>query len=146
MTDQGWCEFDLQLALYREACAIAGIHVDADAPSLRVAIRNLVENAIKYSPSAPAVSVRVTADRGYASVAVGDEGLGIPRAEHRAIFGKFVRGRDAVAARVQGTGVGLAAVKHVVDAHGGRIEVDSEPGRGSTFTVSLPLATGRAEV
>ncbi|BCS30843.1 hypothetical protein TBR22_A00430 [Luteitalea sp. TBR-22] len=119
--------------------------VEADAASLRVAIRNLVENAVKYSPATPAVTVRIAADRGHASVAISDRGLGIPRNEQRAIFGKFVRGRGAVAARVQGTGVGLAAVKHVVDAHGGRIDVESEPGRGSTFTIRLPLTARDSE-
>ena len=105
-----------------------------------LALRNLVENAIKYSPECPDVTVRVALGRGRASVAVSDTGLGIDRDEQRAIFGKFVRGRAAKATRVRGTGVGLAAVKHVVDAHGGEITLESESGRGSTFTVWLPLA------
>jgi signal transduction histidine kinase len=119
--------------------AATAVHVQGDAQSLRLAIRNLVENAVKYSPGLPDVTVRVTVDRGRASVAVGDTGLGIDRDEQRTIFGKFVRGRAAAATRVRGTGVGLAAVKHVVDAHGGAITLESEPGRGSTFTLLLPL-------
>jgi signal transduction histidine kinase len=116
------------------------VRVDGDAQSLRLAVRNLVENAIKYSPETPAVVVRLAVDAGRASIAVSDAGLGIDRDEQAAIFGKFVRGRAAAAGRVRGTGVGLAAVKHVVDAHGGEITLESESGRGSTFTVWLPLA------
>jgi len=117
------------------------VYVEGDAQALRLALRNLVENAVKYSSESPEVTVRVAADRGRASIAVSDKGLGIDRDERRAIFGKFVRGRAAAAHRVRGTGVGLAAVKHVVDAHGGQIRLESEPGRGSTFTMLLPLDT-----
>jgi signal transduction histidine kinase len=123
----------------------ARVDVQGDAQSLRLAIRNLVENAVKYSPKSPDVTVCVAVDGGRASIAVSDSGLGIDRAEQRAIFGKFVRGRAATATRVRGTGVGLAAVKHVVEAHGGRITVESEPGRGSTFTIWLPMAGAALE-
>ncbi len=123
----------------------ATVLVEGDVQSLRLAIRNLVENAIKYSPESPDVTIRLDVGQGRASIAVTDRGLGIDRDEQRAIFGKFVRGRAATATRVRGTGVGLAAVKHVVDAHGGRITLESEPGRGSTFVVWLPMARAVVE-
>lgn len=71
-----------------------------------------------------------------------DHGPGIPHAEQRAIFQKFVRGRAALAGNVRGTGVGLAMVRQIAVAHGGAVTLDSEPGIGSTFTIALPLAEG----
>jgi two-component system phosphate regulon sensor histidine kinase PhoR len=69
---------------------------------------------------------------------VRDSGYGIAPSEQKAIFRKFARGAAALEHGVKGTGIGLAMVQHIVDAHGGRITVDSEPGRGSTFTIVLP--------
>jgi signal transduction histidine kinase len=68
-----------------------------------------------------------------------DHGIGIPPAEQREIFRKFVRGSASQASSVKGTGIGLALVDHIVSAHGGEIRLESTPGRGSTFTVLLPL-------
>jgi signal transduction histidine kinase len=73
-------------------------------------------------------------------VRVIDRGLGIPRVEQQTIFRKFVRGRSAIDANVAGTGVGLAIVRQIIRAHGGEVEVESEVGEGSTFTLVLPLA------
>jgi signal transduction histidine kinase len=69
---------------------------------------------------------------------VEDEGAGIPSGERERIFQKFVRGADAKQAGVRGIGIGLALVKHIVEAHGGSVRLESEPGRGSTFTLVLP--------
>ena len=74
-----------------------------------------------------------------AAICVVDHGVGIPRSEQQAIFRKFVRGRAAIDAHVKGTGVGLSMVQQIVLAHGGEIRLDSEPGRGSTFTLLLPV-------
>ena len=112
--------------------------VDADEDALRMAVRNLLENAIKYSPGRPVVWIRWRADRERAAIEVEDHGLGIDAAERRTIFRKFVRGRAAVEARVKGTGVGLAVVQHIVTAHRGALTVVSQPGRGSTFSIVLP--------
>jgi signal transduction histidine kinase len=112
--------------------------IDANPDELRLALRNLVENAIKYSPGQPEVRVRLRRDRDGVAIDVVDRGLGIAASERRAIFGKFVRGRAAGEAHVKGTGVGLAMARHVARAHGGDVTVDSEPGRGSTFTLRLP--------
>ena len=70
---------------------------------------------------------------------VGDRGDGIAPAERDRIFQKFVRGADAKRAGVRGVGIGLALVKRIAEAHGGSVRVDSEPGRGSTFTIALPV-------
>jgi len=118
--------------------ASAGI-VRGDPAALALAVRNLSENALKYSPDRSMVTVTLGREGASVAIAVSDQGAGIAKDEQAAIFGKFVRGRAAIVGRVSGTGVGLAAVKHVVDAHGGAIRLESEPGRGSTFTVLLPL-------
>lgn len=116
--------------------------VEADAEALALAVRNLIDNALKYSPGQPAVSVEWDCGNGAIAIRVRDRGMGIPAAEQPLIFQKFVRGSAAVAANVKGTGVGLAMVNHVVRAHGGEVRVESAVGEGSTFTILLP-ACGR---
>lgn len=119
----------------------AGVRVVADESALSLAIRNLIENAIKYSPNEPTIWVEWKKEREYAAISVIDRGLGIPRAEQDAVFQKFVRGRAAIDRNLKGTGVGLSMVRQIVDAHGGDIRVQSEAGRGSTFTLVLPVAS-----
>jgi signal transduction histidine kinase len=126
----------IQLAGTREACRI-----DADPEALSVALRNLVDNALKYSPNCPVVWVEWARQKQYVAISVRDNGPGIPLSERRTIFRKFVRGSAAAAANVRGSGVGLAMVRHIVAAHRGAIQVASEPGTGSTFTILLPAGT-----
>lgn len=114
--------------------------VPMDADAVGQALANLVDNAIKYSADdrALAIDARVT-DRRLA-LAVTDRGLGVPKAEQARIFEKFYRaGRSDTQGR-RGSGVGLALVRHVVEAHGGAVTVESGPGAGSRFTLWLPLA------
>ena len=112
--------------------------INADPDALALALRNLVDNALKYSPDQPAVSVEWGCENGAIAIQVRDRGMGIPAAEQRLIFQKFVRGSAAIAANVKGTGVGLAMVSHIIRAHGGEVQVASVPGEGSTFTILLP--------
>jgi len=114
--------------------------VQADANSLALAVRNLIDNALKYSPHDPEVRVEWEHADGRALIRIIDRGLGIPRLEHQAVFEKFVRGRSAVDGNVAGTGVGLAMVRQILRAHNGDVDIESEVGEGSTFTVTLPLA------
>lgn len=114
------------------------VHLLADENALTMALRNLIDNAIKYSPRSSTVRVQWRREDDRAAISVVDAGLGIPRSEQQAIFRKFVRGRAAVDARIKGTGVGLSMVQRIVQAHGGEIRLDSEVGRGSTFTLLLP--------
>ena len=112
--------------------------IEADPEAMSVALRNLVDNALKYSPDEPNVWVEWRPDHDFVAISVRDRGMGIPVSERKAIFRKFFRGSAAAAGNVKGSGVGLAMVRHIVSAHGGEIRVESEPGHGSTFTMLLP--------
>ncbi|HKV47161.1 MAG TPA: ATP-binding protein [Candidatus Acidoferrales bacterium] len=110
-----------------------------DVRLLREVLRNLLDNAIQYT--GPNGHVEVSAERNGSSVVftVADTGIGIPQAEHDRIFERFYRVDAARSREAGGTGLGLAIAKHIVEAHGGRIWVDSEIGRGSKFYFSIPL-------
>jgi signal transduction histidine kinase len=120
------------------------VRVRADAAALALALRNLIDNAIKYSPDRSAVQVQWKSENSRAAICVADRGVGIPGAEQHAIFRKFVRGRSAIDANIRGTGVGLSMVQEIVRAHGGEIRLDSQVGRGSAFTLFVPLANADA--
>jgi signal transduction histidine kinase len=113
--------------------------VQADREALRCVLWNLFENAVKYSPDCDAVRVMVAGNPRRVEIAVRDQGVGIPRHEHRRIFERFVRGSAARERNIRGTGIGLAMARQIVRAHGGDITVESEPGQGSTFRVLLPV-------
>jgi two-component system phosphate regulon sensor histidine kinase PhoR len=98
---------------------------------------NLLHNAVKFSPDGGAVVVRVRPTAEEVVVSVEDHGIGIPRADQARIFERFYKA-DKARRRGGGTGLGLAIARHVVEAHGGRIQVESEEGRGSTFSFSVP--------
>ncbi|MFL5963501.1 MAG: ATP-binding protein [Gaiellaceae bacterium] len=114
--------------------------VNADRDRIAQVIGNLLSNAIKYSPLGGRVRLLLTANESGAQLSVVDEGMGIPTADRASIFEKFFRGADTASA-IGGTGLGLAVAREIVISHGGRIEVESEPGRGSTFTVTLPTVS-----
>ena len=111
--------------------------VKADREALAQALWNLLDNAVKYSGQSPVVHIEVEAGNPVA-IRVRDQGFGILPSERGRILRKFVRGSSAKACGVKGTGIGLAMVKHIVDAHAGKVLVESEPGKGSTFTILLP--------
>ncbi len=112
--------------------------IRADRDALALALRNLVDNALKYSPDSSTVRVSVTSGSDTALIAVADDGPGVPRSEQRDIFQKFVRGTAAGLLNIKGTGIGLAIADHIVRDHGGRLTLESEPGHGSCFTIVLP--------
>ncbi|HVC87250.1 MAG TPA: HAMP domain-containing sensor histidine kinase [Gaiellaceae bacterium] len=109
-----------------------------DPERLRQVVGNLIENAMKYSPVGEAVQVRVTPVRDAVAVSVSDRGPGIASADQRVIFEKF--GRVAGDGAKPGTGLGLYIARSITEAHSGTLEVWSAPGRGSTFTVTLPCS------
>jgi len=113
--------------------------VRADHEALGRAVWNLLDNAAKYSAEGSTVRVELARAGGQVFIRVRDEGSGIPAHERKQIFKKFVRGAQARASHVKGTGIGLAMVQHIVRAHRGEIRLDSQPGKGSTFSIVLPV-------
>jgi PAS domain S-box-containing protein len=103
---------------------------------------NLLTNAIKYTPEGGTVSVSASSDKDYVHVAVKDTGFGISKENLARIFERFYRVKDDKTRMISGTGLGLAIVKSITEAHNGRIEAESEPDRGSTFHVFLPIMQG----
>jgi len=114
--------------------------VKADAEELRVAISNLLDNAVKYSVKGVHISVEVaTLDAKKVAVRIEDKGIGIPAAQLKRIFKRFYRVPGRVMARFKGTGLGLFIVSSVVQRHGGKVFAESEGhGQGSRFTIELP--------
>jgi len=112
--------------------------IEADRSALVDALLNLLSNAYKYSRERGKIRLEARADERYVRIAVIDQGIGIARREHRRIFDKFYRANELLSSDVEGSGLGLAIVRHVVQAHGGRVELESELGKGSTFTLVLP--------
>ena len=112
--------------------------VRGDAERLRQVLSNLIDNAVKYSPAGGEVRVSTRSENGRVEVAVADRGPGIPSGQQRLIFEKF--GRAKLGDKTKpGTGLGLFIARSIAEAHGGRIDVDSAPDRGATFTLTLPL-------
>ncbi|MBW3608800.1 MAG: HAMP domain-containing protein [Actinobacteria bacterium] len=115
----------------------------ADPARVRQILTNLVTNAHVYTPEEGTLTLSLAGDAQATTITVADTGPGIEPEEVRRLFDRFFRG-SADGRKSAGTGLGLAIVKSLVDLHGGSIDVDSEPGRGTTFTVRLPSATGAA--
>jgi two-component system phosphate regulon sensor histidine kinase PhoR len=117
-----------------------------DARAIGLAVINLVDNALKYAPDGGVITVRAAREGPSVLVRVIDQGPGVAPEDRLRIWERFVRGGAAHASRekgkspVRGSGIGLALVKHIAESHGGRAWVDSEPGRGSTFSFTVPAA------
>ncbi|WP_394251437.1 sensor histidine kinase [Arthrobacter pityocampae] len=114
------------------------VPVHGDRDLLMTAFRNLIDNAIRYSPEGTRVGVGLRSRDGLVQVSVTDQGVGITPEEQERIFERFYRIDAARSRQTGGTGLGLSIVKHVVSNHGGEVTVWSQPGQGSTFTVRLP--------
>jgi len=113
--------------------------VAGDATLLRQAVANLVDNAVKYTPSGGTVTVGLSVRDEQAMIRVVDTGIGIAPDDRVRLFEKFYRIRRRDTMDIPGTGLGLAIVKSIVERHGGKVWVDSELDKGSTFHISLPL-------
>jgi len=114
--------------------------IEVDANAIDRAVANLLDNAVKYSDGGQKIEVGLEERDGEILISVTDEGIGIPRHEQKRIFERFHRVSTGLVHDVKGSGLGLSLVQHIVEAHGGHVTVDSEVGRGSTFTIHLPMA------
>ncbi|MEP6994732.1 MAG: HAMP domain-containing sensor histidine kinase [Acidobacteriota bacterium] len=115
------------------------ICVFADAGRLQQVMHNLLENSLRYTPSGGEICVRVGSAPGEALLSVSDTGEGIPEADLPYVFERFFRSKGSRRANPSGSGLGLSIVRWIVEAHKGQVKVDSEVGKGSTFTVRLPV-------
>lgn len=148
---------DLVLEIFKETRVLADqrrqqlkldkfdpVEVEGDADRLKRAILNLVDNAIKYTPEEGVITLSLIRGKEWARIVVSDNGPGIAAKDQALVFDRFYRvdkaRNRALGAAGGGTGLGLAIVKHIVEAHGGRITLESEQGKGSTFTIWLKVA------
>jgi len=138
-----------QAEIYREGAVQKNITVNLDiagnpppiwidSATAPFVFSNLISNAIKYSPSGKSVNVKVYAEGNNVCCSVADQGIGIPKDDVPNLFREFYRASNARGSDIEGTGLGLAAVKKIVDRFGGNLRVESEEGKGSTFYVSFP--------
>jgi signal transduction histidine kinase len=119
-----------------------------DREAVASALINLLSNAMKFSPDRKEVTVRLFRRNGLAVIQVADKGIGISKEDLEGIFKRFYRARSGVVSETRGSGLGLTLVKHTAEAHGGTVEVESEPGKGSMFSIILPVSdpqTGEAK-
>jgi len=127
--------FDVQTDIQRD---LPSVLIDRDA--MAQAISNLLDNAIKYSGKVKQLSITAKTVESDLSIEIADHGIGIPRAEQAKVFEKFYRVGNGLVHDVKGSGLGLSLVNHIIEAHNGTISVESDLGKGSRFTILLPLA------
>ena len=132
--------FDVQTNLKPD---LPPVSIDRDA--MAQAISNLLDNAIKYSGEVKQLSITTETVQSDLSIEIADHGVGIPRAEQAKIFEKFYRVGNGLVHDVKGSGLGLSLVKHIIEAHRGTISVESDVGKGTRFTILLPLARSGPE-
>jgi PAS domain S-box-containing protein len=121
---------------------VGSVVIDADKNKLTQVISNLLSNAIKYSPGGGIIDVEFWVKDNSVFTSVRDKGIGIPEEDFPYIFDKFYRVKDETVNKIGGTGIGLSIVKHIVELHGGNIEVRSEIGKGSEFLFRIPITQG----
>jgi signal transduction histidine kinase len=113
--------------------------MNADRIRFKQILYNLLSNAIKFTPERGSVAIECSTHDAWAEFSIIDTGVGVPKSEQGAIFDKFYQIGSAIKSVPQGTGLGLPITKHLVEQHGGRLWLESEPGRGSRFSFTLPL-------
>jgi len=120
--------------------------IDTSEPLLRESVVNLVGNAVKYTPDGGSVTVKLRANEGGITIAVSDTGIGIPVDALPRLFTRFFRTGQAEVRQIRGSGLGLALTKMMIERIGGTVAVESELGRGTTFTVCLPPTMPTLEI
>ena len=130
--------FDIELQVKGRIPLVA-----LDRTALSQAITNLIDNAIKYSGESRKIAVSASVEEQFVVIAVQDFGVGIKKEDIDRVFERFFRGGDELTRTVKGSGLGLTLVKEIVEAHRGKVQVESEPGKGSLFSIRLPLPQGK---
>jgi two-component system phosphate regulon sensor histidine kinase PhoR len=130
-----------QKGLILEVCSEPGLPaIQGDLRSLQGVVQELLDNAVRYSSIGGRISITTTRKESEILISISDTGIGIPQADQNRIFERFYRTDPARSRESGGTGLGLSIAKHLIEAHGGRIKVESEVGKGSTFAIILPIA------
>jgi signal transduction histidine kinase len=122
-----------------EANLVEGLTLAADRLRFKQVLFNLLSNAVKFTPEGERIRLDATLQDGFVEIAVKDSGIGIPKEEHENIFDKFHQVNEAARGKSEGTGLGLTITKALVEKHGGRIWLESEPGKGSRFVFTIPI-------
>lgn len=117
--------------------------INMDGEKMGLAIANVLDNAIKYTPEGGRIDFSISQERGLVKIVVQDSGIGIPKSQKGRLFTKFFRADNAVGVQTSGTGLGLYMVKKIIDRHNGKITVDSAEGKGSTFIITIPEQTAK---
>jgi two-component system, OmpR family, sensor histidine kinase VicK len=115
------------------------LFIEADGVKINIALSNLVRNALQFTDTGGTVRIAVGEDSGYMKVSVSDNGLGIPARDLAKVFDRFFQVEEHLTRKHGGMGLGLAVAKSMIELHNGRIWVESEEGKGSTFTFLLPV-------
>jgi len=117
--------------------------IQADKVRIGQVITNLVENATKFSAEGSQIEIEAKFNAGNVIISVEDHGIGMPPEVVSNLFNRFYQAKEVVSGKTQGTGLGLTICKGIVEAHGGKIWVESQPGKGSKFSFSIPVIEGK---
>ena len=126
-------------AIINDNIKLEGISIRADVTYFTTMVNNLLSNGVKYSPLNPEVSIEAFSNGNDVIISVSDNGVGIAKSDQKLIYEKFYRISQGDIHKTKGLGLGLYYVKRIAEAHGGRVELESQPGKGSIFTITLPI-------
>jgi signal transduction histidine kinase len=115
--------------------------VKMDIEKMTLAIKNIIDNAISYTEVGGKISIKLSREKDTVRLIISDTGVGIPEKQKDRVFSKFFRGANVVKMETDGTGLGLFITKNIIETHGGNIDFESEEGKGTTFFITLPVAS-----